>query len=194
MRLLNLKIIGMMTLSCVAVQVHADGDSDFPAAYFEPVITYQDPELISSPAEEIPLLAQAAPENTTEDHSPEQDNRYPAAYFEPVILFQDSDYIAAQKAASSSKSKPGKRSASLSNSKKSSASNRPDAAGSRVSVSSPGSFPILGLLIVFGLFGYVYWTISREKPTEIPENSSDVVVDDNGKIAENDDTDGIAAV
>ncbi len=191
MRLINLKIIGMMMLSCLAVQVHAGGDSDYPAAYFEPVITYQDPELISSVADESPAPAQVDSENTTEDSAPEQDNRYPAAYFEPVIVFQDSDYIASEKSVPVSKRKSANSATSSSNTKKSSANDWPDAASSRVSASNSGSFPFLGLLIVFGLFGYVYWAISKEKPSEISENSGDVIVDDSGESVGNDTVESV---
>ncbi len=151
MQHLQLKISSLLVLALFGIQVQAGENPDYPAAYFEPIITYQDPELISSNTNA------AEPEATVDDLQAESDNteagkddRYPAAYFEPVIVFQDLDAINKMPV---SKSKPTPKAKKI----KLSGSNKPGVS------TSGSSFPFLGLLIVAALFGFIYWSVSKEK-------------------------------
>lgn len=178
MQQLQLKISGLLVLALFGFQAQAGGNSDYPAAYFEPIITYQDPELVLSDANAAELQAtvdDSQEESESSSAGAGKDDRYPAAYFEPVIVFQDLDAINKMPA---SNPKPASKAKKV----RLSGSNKPG-------VSTAGSsFPFLGLLIVAALFGFIYWSVSKEKTSQ----NSDVA----GGVEESDaaesDEDGIS--
>ncbi len=172
MQQLQLKISTLLVLALFGIQAQAGENSDYPAAYFEPIITYQDPELVSSDVKAAESEA-TVDDSQAESDSTEsgKDDRYPAAYFEPVIVFQDLDAINKMPV---SQPKP----ASKAKKARSSGSNKPGVS------TSGSSFPFLGLLIVAGLFGFIYWSISKEKTSENSDVAADV---DEPDVAESDE-------
>ena len=181
MQQLQLKIAGLILLSALGTQAQAVKDSDYPAAYFEPIILYQDPEIVSSNAKAEPAAEQLP---ATESN---KDDRYPAAYFEPVIVFQDFDAInklSAYHAKPVSKNKSTTVRAARSGSARSWDNDKPAASKPSASPTDGGSFPFLGLFVVAVLFGYIYWALSKESPSDNQETYAD---DEMSGVAEPDD-------
>jgi len=74
-----------MTLACFhAVAVAGE---KYPAAYFTPEITYQDPALIEELAGGNKTSEPAVADKFVDTAEPTE--KYPAAYFTPKIIFQD---------------------------------------------------------------------------------------------------------
>jgi len=88
----------IFTLLFLAAGVFLSGqalaDDQYPAAYFEPYIVYQAPEIAGG-------TAGGNKNDSLEESSeggvsvPEERDPYPAAYFQPVIVYQSEELIAA---------------------------------------------------------------------------------------------------
>ncbi|MGH8474822.1 MAG: hypothetical protein ACRER2_03475, partial [Methylococcales bacterium] len=92
-----------VTVGCV-VQGPVLAESKYPAAYFEPYIVYQAPEIAAQRAQDSQPSHDAS--NAVAEAQPEASDPYPAAYFEPLIVYQDANLIAAVTVQSAAQSKP----------------------------------------------------------------------------------------
>jgi hypothetical protein len=74
-------------------------DDQYPAAYFEPYIVYQAPEIVGGIAggTKNDSLGKTSEGGVSVS---EVEDPYPAAYFQPVIVYQSEEVIAALKAQS----------------------------------------------------------------------------------------------
>jgi hypothetical protein len=88
----------ILTLLFLAAGVSLSGqvlaDDQYPAAYFEPYIVYQAPEIAGGTVggNKNDSLGEASEGGVS---VPEERDPYPAAYFQPVIVYQSEELIAA---------------------------------------------------------------------------------------------------
>ncbi len=163
---------GLFFAVAVIFQGPVQAENEYPAAYFEPYIIYQAPEVAgNASAESESSPSGAAPAEAPSE--PQEVNPYPAAYFEPVIVYQDKDLIAAQAKQQAAKPEPapaGKPEAS------SETRNPAPAEAASPPVSEKGGFPIGVLLLIAALAGGLYWMIYRKQDGAPAETSIEAAV------------------
>jgi hypothetical protein len=134
-------------------------ENEYPAAYFEPYIIYQAPEIAEKAAAATgSSTAETAPAEAASE--PAAENPYPAAYFEPVIVYQDKDLISAQEKQSAAEPEPAPVPKSEASGKK---NNPGPAEAAPVPASEKGGVPVGMLLLIAGIAGGLYWVISKNK-------------------------------
>lgn len=173
----TMRICLVMAMSFV-FQGSVWAESDYPAAYFEPVIVFQAPEIAAAAATVVESDTSGESVDNTVAETVAVDP-YPAAYFQPEIVFQDKEWIAAhakkQKAAGAPTSSKVRGSGTPQ--KKSSAN--PQSAP----ITDDGGFPPSVLFLIVALAAGFFWFTNKNKNTTIEEmvniERSDVEDEDN---------------
>ncbi len=148
-------------------QIHAYADSEYPAAYFEPYIVYQAPEIVAAAAVAAPVGAAV---QVSADTQAETNGQYPAANFEPYIVFQDLEAIA-------SRSSSQANSVSVNTSPISIPSVTIESNASVAVVPSKMSadaLPVSGFGIMLALFAVVYGLSSQAKNENVKKPADDL--------------------
>ena len=135
--------VAIFLTTAFIVQTSVLAETEYPAAYFEPYIVYQAPEVVgNAPAESEAGASEQAEENP-----------YPAAYYQPVIVFQDKELIAAKEKQKAAKPKP----APAQKAKPSPAVSAPPP------VTDEGGFPMTVLVLLIAVIGALYWVMTKDK-------------------------------
>ncbi|MGH8548303.1 MAG: hypothetical protein ACRERU_06840 [Methylococcales bacterium] len=147
--------LGLFFAIAVVFQGPVAAASEYPAAYFEPYIVYQAPEIAGKPPTDTGNNAsEEAPSGPTEE------NPYPAAYFQPVIVYQDPDVIAAQAKQKAALPEPVPALKPDASAKQ---NNPAPAESAPAPLSEKGGVPVGILLLIAAVAGGLYWVISRNK-------------------------------
>ncbi|MGR9106447.1 MAG: hypothetical protein ACU843_05895 [Gammaproteobacteria bacterium] len=152
----------------LAVSAPVLAESEYPAAYFQPYIVYQAPEIAGKP--ESSGASEAAQEATAEV----EEDPYPAAYFQPVIVYQDQERIAADSVQKAPEPAPvTKRSGPAPAAK-------PAAAQETAPITADGGFPSSVLLLLVAVIGGCYWFLMKNKSATVAEETSSPETGDAG--------------
>lgn len=146
--------------TALGVQAPVLAEADYPAAYFEPYIVYQAPEI----AENASAGESSAAEESASE--PAEESPYPAAYYEPVIVYQDQELIAAGEKRKAAESKPAPAPA-----KKAKPAPAPV-------VTDDGGFPMTVLFLLVAVIGAVYWAMTKNTGAAAEEEEAEASEDE----------------
>ena len=145
--------------------------AEYPAAYFQPYIVYQAPEIAEQAAqveaesaavaepESVGTPVVAAEETLAEEESSAEDP-YPAAYFQPEIVYQDQEQIAAL-------TKQQVKNEIVEEVEEKSAQAAAFTPAAPVVITDEGGFPMSVLLLMVAVIGAVSWAILKTKPATV---------------------------
>lgn len=170
--------IGLITAMGFFMQGAVLAEADYPAAYFEPYIIYQAPEITGTEASPVESDGSEEPSTDAALASGEVDP-YPAAYLQPVVVYQDKELIAAL-------AKRQKTVRVQASAKVKVVANKPQYSKTTPATSpitDDGGVPISVLILIVALAGGFFWLIHKGKN----EVAGEVSTAKTGEVADNEE-------